>query len=435
MLLSQHHFQQNDLRHFRVLASQLRLLSSFHFGVRHLRIDTVALTDGLYRVTELEAVFPDGLILNFFPGKNPELKSLGVDLRSAMPDDENEVTLQLSIAESSDETSPILGNPARFYLIDGKMIGDENIKENEVRIPRLFPNVFLFVGDIPPEFCIGFPLCKIIKIDGVYHVKNWTPPCFFIERHFPLWKRCENLAIAIREKAVFLIEKTRNASETIATNETLMMLRQLVTILPGFEALIYSQEIRPYELYQELAAVLGSVSVLIPSDIIPVMTPYDHCNIDECLYSVINMIEHYIQTVERGFSILPFSRKDNFFYRYMSANELEKATGGRLYVGIRTKKVVSMSDIDSWMRNAIIVSDFAIDDVRINRVKGARRSVAKQETVSSILPGVGVTIFEIDIDARFIKGEQNIHIFNPGNTPKINLSEIILYLPHEGEKR
>ncbi|MDR0630540.1 MAG: type VI secretion system baseplate subunit TssK, partial [Holosporales bacterium] len=73
MLLSQHHFQQNDLRNFHVLTSQIRLLSANHFGVRHLRTDKVALSDGLYRINELELVFPDGLIFSFFPNKHKEL--------------------------------------------------------------------------------------------------------------------------------------------------------------------------------------------------------------------------------------------------------------------------------------------------------------------------------------------------------------------------
>ena len=102
-----------------------------------------------------------------------------------MKDGENECIIFLAIAESSDEISPILGNPARYYSLEGDYVSDDNIKENTVRIPRLFPNGFLYIGETIPEFCIGFPLCKIIRIDGVFHVKNWTPPCFFIERHFP----------------------------------------------------------------------------------------------------------------------------------------------------------------------------------------------------------------------------------------------------------
>ncbi|MDR2666714.1 MAG: type VI secretion system baseplate subunit TssK [Holosporales bacterium] len=431
MLLSQHHFQQTDLRNFRVIATQIQLLSSNHFGVRHLRIDTVALSDGLYRIRELEAVFPDGLIFSFFPEKQKNLKSLEIDIHAHMADGFNEVTIYLAIAESSDDISPVLGNPARYYSIDGDVIQDENIKENTVKIPRLFPNGFLHVGESLPEFCIGFPLCKIIRLDGVFHVKNWTPPCFFIERHFPLWKRCETLAISIREKAVYLSEKLKHSATTNTSNDTRSILKQILTVMPGFEALVYSNEVRPYELYQQSAEVLGAVSVLIPEDVVQIMPPYNHNDIDSCLYRVIAQIEHYLSVVERGFSIIPFNKKEIFFFHYINTKDLEKLPLKKLYIGIRGSEDASPSDIQEWMNDAVIVSDFAIDVVRVKRVKGAMRCPLNQEIVSRILPGVGVVLFEVDVDELFIKGEQNLHIFNPGNNFKNQPVEIVWYLPRK----
>jgi predicted component of type VI protein secretion system len=389
------------------------------------------MTDGLYRIRELEAVFPDGLIFSFFPERQAGLRPLEIDLTKCMSEDENEATIYLSIAEISDEISPILGHPARFYSIDGGMVADDNIKENEVKIPRLFPNGFLHVGDSSSEFCTGFPLCKVIRIDGVYHVKNWTPPCFLIERHFPIWQRCEKLAISVREKAVYLAEKLKNSSIGTDSYETSTILKQILSIMPGLEALVYSNEIRPYELYRKLSEVLGSVSVLIPTDIVPVMKPYDQRDIDSCLYPIIELVEHYISTVERGFSVMPFNRKERFFYHYLSQKHLDHAVSGKLYIGLKSQKTVDISEIDTWLRDAVIVSDFAIDTVRTKRIKGATRTFLKQDIVSRILPGVGVTLFEIEVDDRFIRGEQNLHIFNPGGSAAQQPSEIILYLPRE----
>ena len=431
MLLSQHHFQQNDLRNFRVLASQLKLLSSNHFGVRHLRTDAVALSEGTYRIREIEAVFPDGLILSYFPSKN-FLKPLEVNLQATM-NGINECTIYLAIAESSDDISPILGTPARYYSIDGDLVSDENIKENEIRIPRLFPNAFLYAGESIPELCIGFPLCKIIRLDGVFHIKNWTPPCFFIERHFPLWERCEKLAISIREKAVYLSEKMKHSASESSAFDSKRILEQIITIMPGLEALVYSNEIRPYELYQELSEVLGAVSVLIPTDIIPVMQPYNHNDIDSCLYKVIDLIEHYLSSIERGFATSAFKKKERFFYRYMSVDDIISYSSGKIYIGIRADNS-SISEVELWMNEAIIVSDFALEKVRNKRIKGCKRNLLSQDIVSRILPGIGIVLFEIEIDKNFIKAEENLHIFNPGNKTATQPSEITLYIPREDKK-
>lgn len=431
MLLSQHHFQQNDLRNFQILANHVRLLSSNHFGVRHLRIDKVALTDGLYRINAIEAVFPDGLIFSYFPEKFKGLKPMEIDVTAAVPEDHPEVTIFLGIAQSSDEISPVLGNPARFYSIEGYPVSDDNIKDNCVKIPRLFPNAFLHIGTELPEFCIGFPLCKIILIDGIFSIKNWTPPCFFIEKHFPLWQRCLALSQVLREKGVFLAEKLKNViSDTIAS-DTYNILSQIVTVLPGFEALIYSNEIRPYDLYHQLADILGRVSILIPTEIPPVMQPYDHCDIDDRIYGVIRLIERYVSVIERGFAVIRFNHKDRFFYHYLGESDLGKCISGKIYIGVRCDKSINLSELEKWVENAVVVSDFALDVVRTNRVKGAERSSLKREIVSKILPGVGVMMFEIDINPRFIKGEQNIHIFNPGDNSSSRPVEILLYLPRE----
>lgn len=438
MLLSQHHFQQSDLRNFRVLASQLKLLSSNHFGVRHLRTDAVALSEGWYRICEIEAVFPDGLIFSYFPSKNSStakrtLKPLEINLNAVMENEQTECTIYFVIAESSDDVSPILGSPARYYSIDGDLVSDDNIRENEIRIPRLFPNAFLYVGENIPEFCIGFPLCKIIRLDGVFRIKNWTPPCFFIERHFPLWERCERLAISVREKAVYLAEKMKYSTSETSIFDSKRILEQIITIMPGLEALVYSNEIRPYELYQELSEVLGAVSVLIPTDIIPVMQPYNHNDIDSCLYKVINLIEHYLSSIERGFAVSLFKKKERFFYRYMSIEDIESYASGKIYVGIRADNA-SVSDVEIWMNEAIVVSDFALEKVRNKRIKGCQRNILSQDMVSKILPGIGVVLFEIEIDKNFMQGEENLHIFNPGNKTTVQPSEITLYIPRGGDK-
>lgn len=440
MLLSQHHFQQNDLRNFHVLAHQIRLLSSNHFGVCHLRIDNVALPDGIYRINEIEAVFPDGLIYSFFRNSGLNLKSLEINILDYIKENTNEIDIKLVIARSIENSSPILGNPARYYSVEGDIVQDQNIAENEIRIPRLFPNAFLYAGDDIPEMCIGFTLCKIIRLDGVFHVKNWTPPCFFIEKHFPLWKRCSILASNLREKAVFLSDKLKNRSynsNSEYSSDTEFLLRQIIEILPGFEAVVYSNHIRPYELYTELAKVLGSVSCIIPEDIIPIMKPYDHNDIDSSILPIISLIEHYISLIERGYGVLLFTNKERFFYKYISEEEYTKFVrynNNRLYIGIKSRNTLNFDSIDRWMEGAIIVSDFAIENVRTKRVQGLRRNVMSENLVSKIMPRSGIRMFEIEIDQNFIKPEQNLHIFNPGDDMDSRPSEINIYIPRDNKK-
>jgi type VI secretion system protein ImpJ len=438
MLLSQHHLQQNDLRQFHVLAHQIRLISSIHFGVCHLRIDNVAFADGLYRINEIEAVFPDGLIYSYFPDENVKLRSLEANLTTSMGRSKTEVTIYLTIAESIGNVSPILSNPPRYYSVYGGYIADENIPDNEIKIPRLFPNACLSIDTIP-EMCIGFPLCKINRIDGVYSIKNWTPPCFFIAKHFPLWERCSMLALSLREKATFLSERLSNSSgKTNIRTGTEQLLKQILMILPPFEALVYSDNIRPYELYEELAEILGAVSVFRPTDMIPVMHPYNHNDIDGSIYPLMNIIEKYISIIDRGFSVLAMNKKERFFYYYINTQDIALCSStlcnGNIYVGLKGSNNNSYSKTEAWMMNAVLVSDFAVDNVRDKRIKGATRSIANEEIVSQIMPGNGVILFEVYLDNNFIMPEQNIHVFNPGDSENTRPIEINLYIPRQKQE-
>jgi predicted component of type VI protein secretion system len=398
-------------------------------------VDSVALSNGLYRIDEIEAIFPDGLVFHFFQNKCKELKPLEIDVKQHTTQDESEVTIFIVIAENLEDTSPILGNPARYYSVVNELVPDQNIRENAVRIPRLFPNAFLHIGDSIPEFCTGFPLCKIIKNDGVFYVKNWTPPCFFIEKHFPLWSRCQVLTKALREKAVFLSEKLKNSIYESVFVDTKNILSRIIIALPRLESVIYSNEIRPYNLYEELATVLGSVSALIPTEIFPVVQPYNHNDIDSCLYPIIRLIEHYVSTIERGFTSVQFNKKDTFFYYYLKAEDFEMCISDNLYVGVKVDAAVSPLDVENWMSEAVIASDSALDTVRGKRTKGAKRSTMKPSDIAKILPEAGIMLFEIEKNTNFIKAEQNIYIFNPGTNSKVRPIGITLYMLRVKDKQ
>lgn len=431
MLLSQHHFQQNDLRIMELFALKAGLGLSNFFGVSNIVVDKMALSDGIYRINEIDAIFPDGLIFNFCPQKYNNLRPLEINLTANVAADLYEFPVFLCVAAASEKTSPILGNPARYYSIEVEATSDYNIKDNTAKIPRLVPNVFLHIGESIPEFCVGFPVSRIMRTEGLFRLKDWTSPCFYIEKDFSIWKKCSILVASIREKVAFLSEKLQNQTGSALSYDTEKILSNLLSILPSFEVLVFSENIKPFLLYQQLAVVLGVVATLIPTDIVPVIQPYNHNDIDGCMYQIIKLIDHYMLSVERGYALVQFSKKDRFYYNYVSTEMLDKFSTGNLYIGIRGGDSNDFAGVEKWMRDAVIVSDFALETVREKRVKGANREKATQDIIFKIMPGMGVALFEVEINPNFIKSEQNLHIFNPGAAKDNHPVEIILYIPRK----
>lgn len=79
MLLAPQHFQQLVQRTEKLLTYHVSLGLPYQFGVIRLRYESTQLFTGTLRVTELEAVLPDGLVVSFKTGPSAELQ---VDLKS-----------------------------------------------------------------------------------------------------------------------------------------------------------------------------------------------------------------------------------------------------------------------------------------------------------------------------------------------------------------
>lgn len=430
MLLSPHQFQQNDLRIQQTIGSHCFNLDPYHYGVCSLSIDTVALSDGIFRINEIEAIFQDGVIFSYCHKKIKNLKPLEVSLAS-IAEDVYEFYVFLCLAEYSEDVSPVLGNPARYYSIEGSAVSDFNVKDLVVKLPRLYPNVFLCVGVGVPESCIGFPVAKLSKFEGVHKIIDWTYPCLFLAQEASITQKCVGIASTIREKAVFLSDKLSTQSGGVGSYDIEKLLMRLLTVLPVLEGIVCLKLIKPYDLYNTLLYVLGCVSTLIPLEVPPVLMPYNHVNLDSCFNQIIGLIEYYVATIERGFEIQQFSRDEKFFYIYISNDNLARFRDGKIFIGARGSNSVDGAKIEKWIDGAVIVSDFAVNDVRSKRIKGAMRRRASQDKVFEITPGIGVSVFEIEIDAKFICGNQNLHIFNQGVQRDEMPAELMIYIPRD----
>ena len=63
MLLRPEHFQQADRRLEQLQHFQLSKALPHYWGVSHLKIDDVLLTSGTFRLMELDAIMPDGMVV------------------------------------------------------------------------------------------------------------------------------------------------------------------------------------------------------------------------------------------------------------------------------------------------------------------------------------------------------------------------------------
>jgi type VI secretion system protein ImpJ len=79
LFITQHHFQQLDRYHEANLNERLRALLPFDWGVLDIEIDERALAGGQFRLTRLNAVLPDGTVVNVGEGSDSLLPARAVE--------------------------------------------------------------------------------------------------------------------------------------------------------------------------------------------------------------------------------------------------------------------------------------------------------------------------------------------------------------------
>lgn len=426
MALLPHHFQQLDLRWSQVLSHHINLISSHHWGIQDLVIDTLTLPEGLFRILNAEIVLQDGLICHY-TSKDARFLPLEVDLRPFKPTSrQNELLIQLVLPARLEGISPIRAAAPRFRSYEGTPVTDENTDDHPVSIPRLVPCLNLTVGETLPANHVGFPVAKVRFVDGAFVRAPYTPPCFQIEEPSHLWDICMETTQKIREKVLALSEKWQNQIGTSLLRETEETLKPLVAMLPTLEALMTSKEASPFELYNELMESAGFIAQLNLSSPPPRFGKYNHNDIDGSILPVVRYIAQCIDHLSLDYAIFPFKKNDRVFSFRLSQSYFDR--GSVLCVGLRARPGIQSSQIQTWMNAAVIVSDDALQAVQARRIIGAPRQLIEGDLLYEMMPSRDVTLFAIDLNSPYILQNQYLHIFNPSDTEYDRPVDIVLYV-------
>ncbi|MFN7963115.1 MAG: type VI secretion system baseplate subunit TssK [Thermoanaerobaculia bacterium] len=429
MLLAPQHFQQLVQRQEALLAYHSALLSPFHWGVRLLTVDSLALMDGLFRVLELEAVMPDGLIAATGDADGRELM---VDLspyQEAMK--RGPLTIHLAVAGLRRNLATVGGENARFESVDGEQVADENTGEGELRIPRLRPRLRLLATDEPPARFASFPLARVAYKNDTYELApDFEPPRLRVTLDSALGKLCQALAHRLREKAFFLADQVRSPSMAMRVPqllETKGLVASLVSALPGFEALLYSNQAHPFALYGGLCQVVGAVAGIGRSLVPPLLDPYDHHE----LYRTFDQARAFIaQTLDEGilehYTAYPFLYREGSFLLPFDPAWVSRT----LFLGVRCRDGMAEAEAVGWVEAAKIASRSVMPVLRGHRVTGAARS--RSEGEGDLLPGRGVTLWALNADAEFIRPGEVLEIRNLEDPDGRNRPvEILLYVRNQ----
>lgn len=428
MLLAPQHFQQFALRSEELLSYHTASATPFYWGIRHLKIDAALLVSGVFRVLELEAVMPDGLIVVH---GHEEDGPLEINISERVEEIRLEsLTIHLAVPENTSGISSFKGSLARFKSVEGNYIHDSNTGEGELQIPRLKPCLTLLATENPPKKYSSFPISRVAHKNEAFTLSNFVPPMLSVTLNSPLGEMCSVISKRIREKAAFLSEQVRSPALTTGSpllQETKSMIHNLVSALPQFEAVLNTGVIHPFILYQSLCRLVGQLSYLGSGMTPPVLDSYNHNdlrnNFEQCREFIIRMVD---EGVHETYSSIPFSLQDDVFTVDFSGDWMTRT----VFLGMHIPTSISEKEVSLWVENSWIGSKSKIPAMRQKRILGPERQAVDGE--ADITPARGMVLFRLTVDPQFIVPNEELQLFNTAepNSPA-RPSEVLLYVKNQ----
>jgi type VI secretion system protein ImpJ len=432
MLLSPQHFQLAARRTEALAAYLLEVAAPFCWGVQQLRIDAGLLLEAVFRVVELEAVLPDGLLV-LYPSSDDEPR-LELDFKSAELDPRlTPVTVHVAVAART-EHGASSGGLLRYRSAEGRPVADENTGDNELPVPRLRPALSLHLTPSPlhppSSKYVSLPLARIAFRDEAYVSESYEPPRVALARDSLLHRCAHRVAVQLREKALAIGESLQSArlqGSEEHTREAAVQLRSVVRTLPRLEALLESGVAHPFPVYLALCDVIGDIAVIGGQLNLPQLSGYEHRDALPPFMEIAVHVERVLALLREAFRSVRFTRQESGRFGLAMRPGWVTET---LIVGARIGPGQPADAVRGWMERALIASSSRMRIIRENRVLGAAREIVVEAPELDLVAPPNVLLYRVGAEAFAIVPEDMLEIAgsleDPGHGQPL---ELLLYLP------
>ncbi len=429
MLLSPQHFQAQDARVNELMHYYASQINPQAYGISTFKIDEEFLTEGRLRILEISGIMPDGLTFSFNAAEEQveleqDLNDWDMDQLEKPTDD---IWVHIGVTKTMDNASLVQGENPRFKSFENYNVVDINTGERLTTVPKLRPNIQLVIGELP-TFMTGIPLMRLVNEDGVFKPQPFQPPT----AHFPvdseLGKEVDHLMGQIRQKINFLTQRIFNHARTIASEDAEEAIKTLAAGILMVEGDFKSKVAHPFSIYKGLLNLAGHAWSLDPSHTLPAFDSYDHENMRDSFMPVLIFIRSMLDRIQEGYTILTLAQKGRQFHLYMDPEWLKVE---KLIIGVRANHKMSMAELSDWLTTAVVASDSRVSHARENRILGADRKLITGVQEMKLFPPRGMILAEVNLEGNYIKGDEDLLIFNVEDNEEKRPNEIVFYLPKE----
>ncbi|MEX3959690.1 type VI secretion system baseplate subunit TssK [Trinickia sp. EG282A] len=424
MPLLPQHFQTQALHsagHAALLAGAARP----HFwGVLSLEQEEAGLAEGLVRITALEAILADGLVIRH-TGDDPVLQ---IDVRQAFSSPEQTVTVYLAVPPLY-RGGQLDQRAARYRQQESADVPDLTAGGEPATLVTWRPRLHLMT-DLGNQEYDRLPLMRLRQQGGGVALSEYVAPCPIVKPDSVLGQRIMRMTLRAREKCVFLtgrLDAARNAGELDDAAQIERQLSALWMRLPEVEAALLSRAVHPLDLYRIVAGMTGALASLRPERGVPTFAAFDYMELLASFDPMLEWIEAALSTVRQGYRVRQFTEEAGGFWIAppFDAGVAQK----ELVIGLRMPADAGERDAGAWLEQTVIASRSHVPTLARQRMRGlARRRLAREER-ATYSAGEDTAMFAIALEDAWFDRTQPLDIDVRAGTTGVAPWAVQLFMP------
>lgn len=340
VLLTQHHFQQQDQYHEQLLGERLRALAHYDWGVLELQIDQAALATRQLRLLRISAIWPDGTSVDCGGASEcpcPEPRSF----EAAFEPGARTLCVFLGLARepSGQPPSSAEANTASRYQSAVRTVRDGGSgAEAEVEWAR--PELRLFFGDEPQQGYTTLRIAELVRDAGGNAIQRdtYVPPVLRLSSApFLLQGLHRVLSAAIARQRQLATERARRQPGQVEFHATaaqrFWLLHVLNGAIPGLRHLFDEGHAHPEQLYLALIALAGQLASF-GTGVDPAALPaFDYLALGSCFEELFaRLLVQVAVELELPYRELPLERRSDGIY----LGKLEQLGSREVFVAVRS---------------------------------------------------------------------------------------------------
>lgn len=411
VLLSQQHFQQQDLYHENLLQERLQAVTRYDWGVTILELDQVALQSGQLRISRLAAIWPDGTSIDCGDGldvpapQQRDFDELLVANRSNL-----EVYVGLAIHSDAEAAvaSPDQSDPPQRYLSVHREVLDLTTGKTRQEVEQASPNLRIFFGD---ERRDGYTTLQIALLGRQSNgqpilLDNYVPPVLHLRASPFLSDGLNRVLTSIGTRQRELAQERNQATEgSVEFHSTdarkFWLLHTLNSSIPAINHLLHTDRCHPEDAYLALVRLAGQLCTFAAAGDPMDLPKFNYLALGETFEPLFARVKSMLPGgVERPFLEVALERREDG--TFLGRLPPESLDGSEFFVAVQSALDPTVVR-GSFPKLLCVASWKDIPEVARRRIRGVETEF--EWSPSSALPRKpGVSFFRMRRDGDYWRG-------------------------------